>query len=185
MAGSRRKNQYTRPNNKDRDVPKVRRRPCKVSTSSGANVPLLLACTHSKKDPNSYRKCAGRAFSKISYMKMHLYRCHVRREHSCSRCGTLFEDQQRRDDHMAANQCPGQPEAASNGTYDEIREKLHKPSNSLLTIAEQWFVVFDIVFPGHPHPLSPFHDSEVSDVASSGFLEFSTRDAGIDIVLES
>lgn len=51
-----------------------------------------------------------------------------------------------------------------------------------MTIAEQWFVVFDIVCPGQAHPLSPYHDSEVSEVVFTDLREFVTGTSGVNIV---
>lgn len=55
-------------------------------------------------------------------------------------------------------------------------------SSPHLTIAEQWFTVFDIVCPGQARPLSPYHDSEVSEVVFTELREFVTGTLGTEIV---
>lgn len=159
-----------------------RRGSSKVPTSSGVNAQRLpVACVYFKNDPKRYQRCGRHAFPKISCMKQHIRRRHLGPEYHCSHCGAAFEDLQRRQNHITTGQCPGRPQTE----LDEMRMKLSKHSKPRLPFAEQWLAIFDIVCPGHPHPLSPFHDSEVSDVASSGFLEFLTGHTGIELVLES
>lgn len=64
----------------------------------------LLACPYFKKDPQRHRACCGFGFSKISYLKGHLYRNHAIPIY-CPVCQQSFENIQLRDKHTLERNC--------------------------------------------------------------------------------
>ncbi|KAG8159981.1 hypothetical protein KVR01_010618 [Diaporthe batatas] len=68
-----------------------------------------------------------------------------------------------RDQHIRQLSCSScSPSSHTlDGITDSQREKLEKKSASNASPEAQWFAVFDILFPGHDHPESPYIDNEL------------------------
>lgn len=154
----------------------------KYTASSNTNG-RMLACPFHKKDPRQHWRCAGFTFRKISYVKQHIYRNH-QQPPFCTICGNAFEDGQSRDRHITSG-CRPQPFSEPDGITLQHRNALSQRSGSHLTIEAQWYAVFDIVCPGHPRPMSPYHDFEVSCSALTDLREFVTGDTGTETVYTS
>lgn len=123
--------------------------------------PLTFACPYTKKDPMSYRDCYKYKLSRIRDVKQHLVRCH-RYPLYCPRCMGTFQTEDERDGHIREFTCPSRPWIKLDGITDSQGRQLSKKSASNISSEEQWFAVFDIVFPGHePRPQSPYIDSEL------------------------
>ncbi|KAH8753536.1 hypothetical protein F5883DRAFT_384699, partial [Diaporthe sp. PMI_573] len=121
---------------------------------------LTFACPYTKKDPMSYRDCYRYTLSRIRDVKQHLGRCHRNRIY-CSRCMGTFRTEVERDEHNREASCPLRP-IRFDGITESQREQLGKKSASSTSEEAQWFVVFDILFPGHdPRPQSPYIDREL------------------------
>lgn len=179
-SGTRQTRRSNRQNDKEGDAPEKRGGSSRIPTSSDANG-QGLACPFYKKDPRRYWKCARFRSNRISHVKQHIYRSHKQPPAYCTFCGSTFADPGSRDRHVAAG-CVPQPHNEPDGITLFHRQMLADRVPPHLTITEQWFVVFDIVCPGQAHPLSPYHDSEVSEVVFTDLREFVTSTSGTNIV---
>jgi len=125
-----------------------------------------LACPFWKHDRERYSKCGGLVLNRIRDVKQHLNRRHYR-EFYCPRCFLVFKDEQACSHHTSGVIC--QP---SSGRLDGIshhqRNALTKKSNPKLNEEGQWFAIWEILFPGHKRPDSPYLDPELS----TDFFEF-------------
>lgn len=122
---------------------------------------LTFACPYTKKDSMSYRDCYKYKLSRIRDVKQHLARCH-RNPLYCPRCMGTFETEEERDEHIRAFSCPSRPWIRLDGVTESQRRQLSNKSASNTSPEAQWFVMFDIVFPGHePRPKSPYIDNEL------------------------
>ncbi|KAL0942844.1 uncharacterized protein CTRU02_200730 [Colletotrichum truncatum] len=142
----------------------------------------MLACPFWKKDPESHRHCYKKVLSRIKYVKQHLYRFHEE-PITCVCCGAEFETESSRDEHLRARRCQvveggSVPEGLTRAQRRDVQRRAD-PSKSE---EEQWFVIWDIIFPGHPRPTSAYIDSDLSEPLSS-FHEFYTSN-GPDIIME-
>jgi hypothetical protein len=59
--------------------------------------------------------------------------------------------------------CVLDPNATLDGITHQQDRQLRKRSNPLLSESEQWFVIWDGLFPGHPRPSSAYLDSSLSE----------------------
>ncbi|KEF59279.1 uncharacterized protein A1O9_04123, partial [Exophiala aquamarina CBS 119918] len=140
----------------------------------------LYACPYCKFDKSryselnmqekQYRGCSSGYWPDISRLKQHLYRVHCRRLH-CLRCWNKFETKEQLEHHMrelngcSLAECPC-PEKFDEVQYNDIRRK--RPASSPEQV---WYTIFGILFPGQPHPLSPYADNvkaQTPSVASPG-----------------
>lgn len=128
---------------------------------------LNLACPFAKKDPVRWRSCYRHELSKISYVKQHLYRVHLQ-PLFCHRCGMTYERQEDLSEHMrSTSACEVQSFTVPEGLTVEQRQRLSERLSSKLSDEQRWYAVFEIVFPGHPHPATPYVDPDMSEDLSS------------------
>ncbi|KAI0011568.1 hypothetical protein F4779DRAFT_188773 [Xylariaceae sp. FL0662B] len=123
---------------------------------------LCLACPFSKKDPVRYRDCYRYMLSRVRDVKQHLARCH-RMPLYCPRCMEIFDDEVVRDSHIRSLSCPENPLVGIEGVSEGQKAMLSRRVSSKMTEEQQWYTVFDILFPGHPRPRSPYVDRELSE----------------------
>lgn len=122
-----------------------------------------LACPYLKKDYRRHWDCRGFGFTKVSYMKAHLYRKHAIPIY-CPICQQSFENVQLRDSHSRERNCePIENVEAPDGITSEQRDWLHQRGPRNFSEEEQWYRIFEFLFPGHPRPPSPYNDSAFSE----------------------
>ncbi|KAK1750092.1 hypothetical protein QBC47DRAFT_394584 [Echria macrotheca] len=116
-----------------------------------------FACPFLKKDPSKYLSCCAYTLSRIRDVKQHLGRKHSMPIY-CPRCIATFSDEIKRDTHVRQSNCTERPlHARPDGISEAQKTQLARrpPANS--TAWEQWYGVFEILFPGHPtRPDSPY-----------------------------
>ena len=104
-----------------------------------------------------YRGCSSGYWPDISRLKQHLYRVHWRNHH-CHQCFAMFKKSSDLQAHIRMRSCQTSecpyPEKIEHEKYNEIRKK--RPAN---TPEEVWYIIYDILFPGEPHPATPYADS--------------------------
>lgn len=123
----------------------------------------LLACPYFKKDPQRHRDCCGFGFQKISYVKGHIYEKHVISIY-CPLCGQSFDNMPLRDSHTRERTCePVDDFHPPDGITMEQRAWLHRRVPRNLSEEQQWYHVFDHLFPGHTRPRTPYNDTAFSD----------------------
>ncbi|KAH8900001.1 hypothetical protein GQ53DRAFT_801531 [Thozetella sp. PMI_491] len=122
---------------------------------------VTFACPFTKKDPLKYQDCYKYTLMRIQDVKQHIIRCHQVPPY-CSRCLATFPSEELRDVHIRAMSCPERPFIKPEGVTESQRAQLTQKSASNLSQEDQWFVVFDILFPGHsPRAQSPYIDNEL------------------------
>lgn len=121
-----------------------------------------FACPFAKKDTTGHRTCYRYCLTRIRDVKQHLKRCHRMPEY-CPRCSELFDDEERRNEHLRGASCEVGPPPQIEGISKAQQSQLGRRVASQMSEEDQWFTVFDILFPGHPRPRSPYMDWELSE----------------------
>jgi len=122
-----------------------------------------FACPFAKAHPSKYGCCFSKILSRIRDVKQHLDRSHYPKFY-CSRCSTIFSDEECHQQHVANPAglfCP--PCSQLDGITHEQRRQISRKSNPKQSVEQQWFALWDIVFPGRPRPDSPYQDANVSE----------------------
>jgi hypothetical protein len=130
---------------KDEGPPKKRNR----ASRQIAARELSLACPFAKKDPIKYRGCYQYTLRRTHHVKQHLSRCHQIPIY-CQRCKELFDTEEERDDHATANSlCEKRFGIRYEGLTRKQKEQPGHRVSPKMTLSDQWFTIFDILFPGH------------------------------------
>ncbi|KAK0711891.1 hypothetical protein B0H67DRAFT_302627 [Lasiosphaeris hirsuta] len=133
----------------------------------------VFACPFLKKDPVAHRGCCGYALKRIRDVKQHLGRKHSMPIY-CPRCIETFELEDQRDAHVRDVRCAQRPHAKPEGITEANKRQLAKKSPANQTQEEQWYGIFDTLFPEHgERPLSPYMDKALSrtSTAYQAYLE--------------
>ncbi|KAK8045811.1 hypothetical protein PG996_013875 [Apiospora saccharicola] len=129
-----------------------------------------LACPFYKKNPAGHSKCLSFRLKRIRDVKQHLNRKHLQPHHG-SACGTHFETQQLARGHERARVCDVLDFSGPDGISEDQRERLSDRVDRKNSMTEQWYTVWEIVFPGCQRPPSPFVESPMHE-AFSALREF-------------
>ncbi|KAI1479577.1 hypothetical protein F4774DRAFT_381418 [Daldinia eschscholtzii] len=118
-----------------------------------------LACPFYKRSATRYFNCVNYELRRVSALKEHLIRCHMRKTH-CPRCFMTFDRELERDDHIRHGDCQAEEFQAFEGVTTEQVDQLGRAANfsRSTSIAEQWYTIWDIIFPSLPRPASPYYD---------------------------
>lgn len=121
---------------------------------------ISFACPYSKKDPMRHRDCYKYTLTRIRDVKQHLTRCH-RRPLYCPRCFEIFETEDSRDEHIIACDIASPSTTRPDGITEAQRQQLSKKSTPNSPFEDQWFAIWNILFPGSPPPKSPYVDNDL------------------------
>ncbi|KAJ9137490.1 hypothetical protein NKR23_g9063 [Pleurostoma richardsiae] len=151
-----------------------------ASAAAKVSDPDLFACPFWKKDALQHRHCS-RGLQRIRDVKQHLRRSHARPA-QCERCGEDFISADDLSAHRReAEGCELREFEPAEGLTEEQRQKLRKYSDRTFESAEQWFAIWDVVFPGVARPTSPYVNWKLSEELE-GFREFVPR-RGAEILM--
>ncbi|KAK1572764.1 uncharacterized protein LY79DRAFT_43252 [Colletotrichum navitas] len=142
-----------------------------------------LACPFWKKNPDSHRQCYKKVLSRIKYVKSHLYRFHPA-PITCPCCGAEFQSEGVRDGHLRARRCEVVERsdiADHEGLTAERMRQVSRRADPRLSEEEQWFVIWDTIFPNTPRPSTAYIDGALSEDICN-FHEFFAN-SGNDIIL--
>lgn len=114
----------------------------------------LLACPFLKLDGNRYHGCLKFELHRVKDVKQHISRKHMNPEFYCARCGRTFPDRDKQDDHARGTICPRKAKPIFEGISEEQKYKLRRSGNRGATPQQQWFEIWDILFPSEPRPSS-------------------------------
>lgn len=122
----------------------------------------LFACPFYKLDPSSYENCFHLKLKRISYVKQHLNRRHIKKgDFSCPRCQSSFPTLEQQREHRS-KKCH-----SKRRSWDELgpqaTELLKFRSNRTLPVDGQWYEIWDALFPGTPQPKSPYLDTMLEE----------------------
>ncbi|KAK3937044.1 hypothetical protein QBC46DRAFT_417350 [Diplogelasinospora grovesii] len=127
-----------------------------------------LACPFDKRNPKQPKKCAKYVLSTISHVKQHLRRVHHRAGPLCAAsCAVASESDINRGVHLRHSaEC--QPEMFDGVLTNAQMEDLNTNAKRKEGDRNQWFALWDLLFPGEPQPDSHYHeDDEEGDVSVS------------------
>jgi hypothetical protein len=141
-----------------REPPKKRNRKAKRPTRRQVS----LACPFTKKNPIKYRDCYSLLLRRTNHVKQHLSRCHQLPLY-CQRCKELFSTEDERDHHGMTTMCEARSDITYEGVTRAQKEQLTQRVSARMTLEDQWFTIFDILFPGHtPRPTSAFTNTALT-----------------------
>lgn len=124
----------------------------KVKTESADDHGLVFACPYFRLDPEKPAKCLARTLRRIRDVKQHLVRCHLR-PHFCPVCGQVFESQAEQEFHVEERSCERPHDYSKpDGITQDHQKRLSSKSDRNLTPEEQWFRIWDIIFPELQRP---------------------------------
>lgn len=133
-------------------------RPKKIQrTTEGVNdrgSSLVFACPFQKSNPEKYHRCLKYTLNRIKDVKQHIYRQHMQPPLYCARCYKVFGSTGDRDEHTRRAQCGNQEPPQFEGISELQRIELKKSSPKKKSLQEQWFEVWDVIFPGRQRPQS-------------------------------
>ncbi|ROW14566.1 hypothetical protein VPNG_03264 [Cytospora leucostoma] len=118
-----------------------------------------LACHFQKRFPERHPTCGG--FTLIAYVKGHLRSKHTRSPYYCPRCNSIFKTDDERDEHIEliiSSPCKKQAYDTSTEISASMAKQLHKRVEQSSELREQWFSVWDTIFPGVPRPPTHTYD---------------------------
>ncbi|KAJ3546448.1 hypothetical protein NM208_g1991 [Fusarium decemcellulare] len=131
-----------------------------------------LACPFYKFDSHHYRRCHGYDLKKNSIVKQHLFRSHLQPKH-CDRCLEVFDNEDALREHRRAQQCEVREYIAPPGITPEQERRLRPRGSQNKSESEQWFEMYEILFPHAKKPKSAYLNGELSEDVESlqEFLE--------------
>ncbi|KAK5660241.1 hypothetical protein OQA88_12777 [Cercophora sp. LCS_1] len=119
------------------------------------------ACPFWALDPFEHQVCYNFKLKRIQDVKQHIQRKHAP-EHYCELCYEVFGDSEGVRAHIK-DHYHNKPRSNWVGfATRDTSAKLRKKSNSQQTVEEQWFTIWDTLFPNKPRPSSPFLDTHLS-----------------------
>ncbi|PSR85794.1 hypothetical protein BD289DRAFT_453098 [Coniella lustricola] len=124
---------------------------------------IRLACHFQKRNPERYPACGIRknGFRTVAEIKQHFWRNHQQNPNYCPRCKASFDTAQLKDDHVRQAFVTPCPESAANipeGLSHELCTVLKRRVDKECDLFEQWFSIWDIIFPEIPRPDNPMFD---------------------------
>lgn len=115
-----------------------------------------FACHFLKKHPHKHRDCAKYVFKRVRDVKQHLNRSHRTPDFYCARCYDVFPNSKERDEHTRDKQCQVQPNRRFEGITEEQKGLLMQNKGRNKSKEEQWFLMWDILFPNTRRPGSVY-----------------------------
>ncbi|KAK8024645.1 hypothetical protein PG993_012711 [Apiospora rasikravindrae] len=119
----------------------------------------LFACPFLKRYPLRHRDCSKYTFKRVRDVKQHLNRNHRTPEFYCARCWNVFLSAKDRDEHARDAKCQVVQQTNRQffeGVREEQKERLMQNKGHNKSHEEQWFLIWDIVFPGIRRPSSVY-----------------------------
>ena len=142
-------------NGDDRGSNNGRKPPKKARVNDGVQS-RNFACVFYKSNPLQHVRCLHFQLKRIRDVKQHLSRCHRQPRFYCPICFETFDDSDLRNAHIRQRMCltrdPPNWEGVSEAQGQLLRERVSRSN----TPDEQWFTIWEIVFPGAPRPSSPY-----------------------------
>lgn len=132
------------------------KKPCRQRVLKGEP---RLACHFQKRFPERHPTCGG--WLLISHVKQHLRIKHTRSPYYCPRCNISFRTDEERDEHIQRSYSSRYQEQAYDTSTEisaRVAKQLHKRVEPGCELYEQWFSVWDTIFPGVQRPATCTYD---------------------------
>ncbi|KAJ2973169.1 hypothetical protein NQ176_g6760 [Zarea fungicola] len=138
-----------------------------------------FACPFYRKWPTRHIDCMNRKLTRIQDVKQHLYRRHSQSPFYCPTCYRHFPSPDPRDEHIRDASC--RPTMSSctrsmDGISAQVHNSLKLRPTGRHTPTEQWYGIWDLIFPEEKHPESPYFGGVVSEML--GMLRDFCQDEG-------
>lgn len=131
--------------------------PKKLKPGEAEKGQKYFACPYWKKDATKYRDCFKSWPARVQDVKFHLLRKHSI-EFYCQRCHAKeFENKQGLQAHIINANCSPKLSVLDWISHEQ-RVELHKKSKRGTREVDQWFAIWDILFPGQQKPRSAYMD---------------------------
>lgn len=139
----------------------------------------LWACPFYKKNRHRHRSCGRSILKTIPRVKYHLLRYHQPPIH-CERCSLTFSNEYERLEHtrMVAS-CLVKDPIVWDAVNKTQKEQLSKKISSKNTPRQNWYRIFDLLFPGTSSPDSPYLEGLESQELRCILKFAETESAGI------
>lgn len=124
-----------------------------------------LACPYWKLDSRSHRSCFSKKLTRIRDVKQHLARRHTPKFY-CERCFATFETEGSHEAHITRvsdDLCSRDPKQKLDGITHAQQRQLSRRSDPKLSEEQQWFSIWDVVFPTEERPRSAYLDAGLSE----------------------
>ncbi|KAK8092769.1 hypothetical protein PG999_014356 [Apiospora kogelbergensis] len=115
---------------------------------------LVFACPFFKLDAHKHRACANFVLRRVRDVKQHLNRKHHTPKFYCARCYDIFGNAKERDEHTRGVKCEYRENPHFEGITELQREQLMNTKERKSSPEEQWFTIWDILFPNDRRPRS-------------------------------
>lgn len=144
--------------------------------------PLHFACPYFRRNPTHYGDCFRYKLKHIADVKQHLKRNHRQPTH-CNICLEELPSEDALHDHIRAQQCRKRAYIAPDG-MTSLQEKrvISRVGNRKKPVAEQWFEIYDILFPGVPKPEFVYLGDQLAEGVES-FRQFVSRQ-GLKMIVQ-
>lgn len=126
-----------------------------------------LACPFQKRNPFKYQRCFGVSLHRIKDVKQHVYRCHSSPEYYCAACYTVFDTASDRDNHSRRRECERLDHPfwqQFEGITEDQRKQLSEKSDRTLSEEDQWYQIWDLIFPSQERPRSAYRGSFLGEI---------------------
>lgn len=142
----------------------------------------LLACPFQKSDPQKHQECLKYELHRIKDVKQHIYRRHRQPDYYCAKCFYVFETAENRDEHARRSDCEtreGPTLPQFEGISDRQKKQLNEKSCRTMDMKEQWYQMWEIVFPGQPRPRTVYLGSYLEETVPLLRILWATQGAQI------
>ncbi|KAK0719342.1 hypothetical protein B0H67DRAFT_572946 [Lasiosphaeris hirsuta] len=128
-----------------------------VGTSAEPGGPVQgepFQCPFFARNPTAHPRCLRHNLRRIIDVKRHIWASH-RQPHHCPICHTIFETAREWNIHIRDGQCERSTAPEIEGASEDQLDELSWPPNPDQNADEQWFSVWNTVFPHIGRPLHP------------------------------
>jgi hypothetical protein len=122
-----------------------------------------FACPFQRLNPFKHHNCWKYELKRIKDVKQHVYRHHRQPEYYCARCFKTFKTANVRDEHARSKDCDILESLRFEGITEAQKKTLNKSSSRGLHPQEQWFEMWDIIFPDEKRPSSAWMGSYLEE----------------------
>jgi hypothetical protein len=136
--------------------------PRKIQLIQGKKLHKLFACPYLKWDLTKYSRCCERKLTRIRDVKQHLSRQHTP-ERYCQICqASNFPDDRSLRTHIDIENCSRRDPTFLNGISYQQHRQLSRKSKPNTGEEDQWYAIWEILFPGHRRPSSVYMDTHLT-----------------------
>ncbi|KAK1729798.1 uncharacterized protein BDZ83DRAFT_788777 [Colletotrichum acutatum] len=134
-----------------------------TKTPSNKSRSIILACPFYKENPLKHFQCLRIELKRIKDVKQHLNRKHRQPSYYCPTCWMIFDQPTDRDIHISQRGCSLQDHVGYEGISEDQSRQLTRKVDRRLSEEQQWYSVWDIVFPDVPRPESAYLGNQIEE----------------------